>query len=178
MTKNNFFIITGGPGGGKTSLLESLAVKGFAVVPETARQIIKDRLRKGMAPRPAPHEFAQQIFETDLSNYISNIKETRIRFFDRSFMDSALMLFQDDQDYYRAIKEHLTTERYNRNVFITPPWREIYINDNERDQTFEDALRIYEQLYQWYDNNGYQLIVLPEESIETRVKIVLEKISG
>jgi len=61
---------------------------------------------------------------------------------------------------------------------MTPPWREIYINDNERDQTFEDALRIYEQLYRWYDNNGYQLIVLPEEPIETRVKIVLEKVSG
>ena len=178
MTKNNFFIITGGPGGGKTSLLESLAGKGFVVVPETARQIIKDRLRKGMPPRPAPHEFAQQIFETDLSNYNSNIKETQIRFFDRSFMDSALMLFQDDQDYYGTIKEHLTTERYNRNVFITPPWKEIYRNDDERDQTFEDAVRIYEQLYQWYDNNGYQLIVLPEEPVETRVKFVLEKVSG
>jgi len=176
MTKNNFFIITGGPGGGKTSLLDSLAGKGFVIVPETARQIIRERLRNGLTPRPDPHEFARQIFETDLVNYTSHMNEMQIRFFDRSFLDSALMLFQDDRNYFESIVDHLITRRYNRKVFIAPPWKEIYRNDSERDQTFEEAVCIYEKLYPWYENNGYQLIVLPNESLETRMKFVLDHV--
>jgi len=175
MTKNNFFIITGGPGAGKTTLLENLAVKGFAIVPETARQIIRDRLAKGWAPRPAPCEFARHIFETDVVNYTSYVDETQIRFFDRSFLDSALMLFQDDRDYYESVIDRVIKQRYNRKVFIAPPWKEIYRNDRERDQTFAEAVSIYDKLYGWYENNGYQLIVLPKDSLEMRIKFVLEQ---
>ena len=176
MIRNNLFVITGGPGGGKTILLESLAARGFAIVPETARQIIRDRIRKGLAPRPAPHVFARQIFETDLVNYTSIMDEVEIRFFDRSFLDSSLMLYQDDRDYYGSIMNHIITQRYNRRVFITPPWKEIYRNDRERDQTFEEAVSIYERLYQWYEKNEYQLIVLPKEPLETRVNFVIEQV--
>jgi hypothetical protein len=41
-------------GGGKTSLLENLATHGYNFIPETARQIMKERLAKGLAPRPDP----------------------------------------------------------------------------------------------------------------------------
>ncbi len=54
MTKHNFYVITGGPGGGKTCLLESLASMGYNYIHDTARQIIKERLAKGLTPRPDP----------------------------------------------------------------------------------------------------------------------------
>jgi predicted ATPase len=41
--KSNFFILTGGPGSGKTSVLTALAQKGFLTVPEVARKIIKEQ---------------------------------------------------------------------------------------------------------------------------------------
>jgi len=153
-----------------------LAVKGFAIVRETARQIIQDRLRKGLPPRPAPHEFAREIFETDLVNYTCNADDVQIRFFDRSILDSAMMLFEDDPDYYGSVIKNLITHRYNSKVFITPPWKEIYRNDNERDQTYEEAVIIYNKLYKWYEMNGYQLIDLPNESLETRTKFVLKNV--
>ncbi len=42
-TKPNFFILTGGPGSGKTSVLTALAQKGFLTVPEVGRKIIKEQ---------------------------------------------------------------------------------------------------------------------------------------
>ena len=42
--KPNFFIITGGPGVGKTTLLEVLAKQGFPYVPEVARKIIREQV--------------------------------------------------------------------------------------------------------------------------------------
>ena len=41
--KPNFFVITGGPGVGKTTLLEALAKQGFPYVPEVAREIIREQ---------------------------------------------------------------------------------------------------------------------------------------
>src|SRR5690606_30859744 len=42
--KNNLFIITGGPGVGKTALLNALSSDGFRVVPEAARAIIREQM--------------------------------------------------------------------------------------------------------------------------------------
>ncbi|MFP4030570.1 MAG: AAA family ATPase [Desulfococcaceae bacterium] len=40
-------VSTGAPCSGKTTLLEALARRGFAVVPETARALIESELRQG-----------------------------------------------------------------------------------------------------------------------------------
>jgi len=178
MTKNNFYIITGGPGAGKTSLLENLALQGYTYIPETARQIIKERLSKGLSPRPDPARFAQQIFDQDLKNFISNSRLSDLLFFDRSFMDSACMLFESDKDSYDKIRNSHLTNRYNNKVFITPPWKEIYLNDTERDQSFDESIAVYERLEKWYKEHDYHVIVLPKDTIENRTNFILREISS
>jgi predicted ATPase len=100
MTKHNFYVITGGPGAGKTSVLEILAAKGYGCIPETARHIIKERLSKGLTPRPHAKTFAEEIFSKDLTNFISNSNISSPLFFDRSFMDSACMLHDCGGTHY------------------------------------------------------------------------------
>lgn len=178
MTKDNFYVITGGPGGGKTTLLEGLASKGYKYIPETARQIIKDRILMGLPPRPDPISFANEIFYKDWSNFKMNSDGTSHLFFDRSFMDSACQLFDSDQDSYKKIRGTYLYNRYNNKVFITPPWQEIYRPDTERDQTFEESILVYERLNQWYKEHGYNVIVLPKDTIENRVKFVLDRLSN
>ena len=41
---DNFYILTGGPGVGKTSVLDELQKSGYIVMPETARAIIKEQM--------------------------------------------------------------------------------------------------------------------------------------
>jgi predicted ATPase len=170
MTKHNFYVITGGPGGGKTSLLECLASKGYPYVPETAREIIKERLSQGLSPRPDPRSFAEQIFNKDWMNFLSN--SASILFFDRSFMDSACLLFDADAEAYKKIRDTHVSSRYNNTVFITPPWREIYHNDTERDQSFDEAIRVYQRLENWYRMHGYDIAVLPKDTVENRAAFV------
>jgi len=178
MTKLNFYIITGGPGGGKTSLLESLASKGYNCIPETARQIIKERLSKGLTPRPDAKTFAREIFDQDWKNFISNSDLPSLLFFDRSFMDSACMLFDSDLDSYDKIRSTHLTCRYNNKVFITPPWQEIYRNDAERDQSFEQSIEVYQRLDNWYRKHNYDIIILPKDTIENRVKFILGQVDN
>jgi predicted ATPase len=42
--RNNWFILTGGPGSGKTSVLDHLSETGHIVVPEVARKIIQEQM--------------------------------------------------------------------------------------------------------------------------------------
>ena len=176
MIKNNFYIITGGPGGGKTTLLEHFRLKGYPCVPETARQIIKDRKSLGLPPRPDPLTFAIEIFRKDWSNYNSHIDKGPT-FFDRSFIDSAWQIFTADKKEYSFIEETYLSNRYNKKVFIAPPWKEIFQTDNERDQSFDEAIEVYEELYEWYTILGYELFVLPKDSIENRAGFILDQIT-
>ena len=176
MTKTNFHIITGGPGAGKTSLLEALVSRGYDCIPETARQIIKDRLSKGLSPRPDAKTFAHEIFNKDWTNFISNSDVSSLLFFDRSFIDSACMLFDSDVNSYDKIKDTFESHRYNSKVFITPPWKEIFHNDTERDQSFEQSIEVYKRLDKWYREHGYDIVMLPKDTIENRVNFVLKHI--
>jgi predicted ATPase len=175
MTKHNFYVVTGGPGAGKTRLLQCLAARGYSYIPETAREIIKERLSQGLSRRPDAKSFAEQIFAKDWANFISN-SDASLLFFDRSFVDSACMLFDADSNAYNKIKDTHVNNRYNNTVFITPPWIEIYRNDTERDQPFEEAIRVYQRLESWYREHKYHVVILPKDTAENRATFILHQI--
>ena len=43
VSNRNLFVVSGGPGSGKTTVLHELASLGFAFAPEVARQIIREQ---------------------------------------------------------------------------------------------------------------------------------------
>jgi predicted ATPase len=170
--------VTGGPGAGKTSLLEALAVRGYAVVPEVARGIIADRKARGLTPRPSPIEFAMAIMDRDIDQYESTRAAAGLVFFDRSLLDSLGMLSQlgrlADPDKRRFLEQY----PYHSTAFMLPPWREIYRTDAERDQSYEEAVGVYHSLRQWYVGCGYNPIDVPPGTIDERCDFVLERLRG
>jgi predicted ATPase len=66
--------------------------------------------------------------------------------------------------------------RYNRLVFLAPPWRQIFRRDEERKQDFVEAVRTCEALASTYSDLGYELIELPKASVEERLHFLLEKV--
>jgi len=173
---DNFIVLTGGPGGGKTSIIEALRQLGYPVVEETGRSMIRERLNRGLSPRPEPAEFARLLFETDLEHYRRLAGSKELTFFDRSFLDGACLLAGVNKTYYEHIGATLKSCRFNRRVFITPPWKDIYCNDGERDQTFEEAVASYETLDAWYRKMGYEPEAVPFGSVGDRVEYILRSI--
>lgn len=174
--KDNFHIITGGPGSGKTTLLEKLKSMGYEYVPETARRIIQERKSKNLSPRPEHGEFGRLMYKKDFDNYLDNFINKNILFFDRSFVESLHYVFIHDFAYYEEVKDVLFQYRFNRNVFILPPWKKIYTTDSERDQTFGESVKVYENIYSWYEKSDYNLIIVPEGDSESRSEFVLSLI--
>ena len=63
--------------------------------------------------------------------------------------------------------------RYNQNVFYLPPWRDIYKTDDERKQSWEEAVASSELNAEMYRRFHYTLIDVPFESPEKRADFIL-----
>lgn len=161
--KDNFYILTGGPGVGKTSLLNELKSRGHNCVSEVAREIIKDQIAsEGDAlPWSNSKKYSELMLSYSIRDFKQLIDRDEIYFFDRGIPDTfgyeRLMNFNFDQQ----LADALCTYKYNSCVFILPPWREIYETDSERKQNFEVAVETYHTMKRAYDDAGYKLIEIP-----------------
>ena len=171
-SSNNRFVLTGGPGGGKTTLIEALSDRGYRCVPEAARAIIKARIEAGQSPRPGPKAFAKMIFEADVQNYRAT-SSSEVTFFDRSTVDALGMLAESTVMPPTEIEENLRRYPYNNTVFLLPPWETIYRTDEERDQTFAEAVQVFKSVSSWYSRCGYRLLEVPLGPVSERVDFVL-----
>ena len=83
-------------------------------------------------------------------------------FFDRGFLDTlcyaALIASEADE----RMKTYAAKWRYNKNIFILPPWRHIYKTDSERKQNWKEAVMTREKMTETYQNYGYQIIEIPK----------------
>ena len=175
---NNRFVVTGGPGGGKTTILTALAERGYNFAPESARRIIKNRLTAGLSPRPEPIPFAHEILSADIEKYRKIDASDCPTFFDRSVLDALFMLDAENALTLAQAERYIQNFPYNRTVFLLSPWKEIYTTDSERDQTFEQAVEVCEGMERWYQQWGYEMLEVPHSNVEKRVLFILEAVDN
>ena len=169
--RDNFIIITGCSGGGKSTLLSGLSRKGYLVVPEPGRQIVKEQ--ESIGGYGLPWENLDHFLELALSRYIfqynSQKEKQKYVFFDRGILDSFQLKASQASHFEKAAKKY----RYNLKVFMLPPWLEIYKSDSERKHSFEDAVQEYEELLIKYKKFGYEVILVPKMEVKKRIDFIL-----
>ena len=69
--------------------------------------------------------------------------------------------------------KHILKFKYDK-IFIAEPWQEIYKNDSERYETYDELMEIDIQIKKIYKQLGYNIIILPKKSVEERVTFILE----
>jgi predicted ATPase len=165
-------VVTGGPGAGKTALLGELSRLGFATVDDTPRAIIRSRRARGLTPRPAPLEFADEVLRREIAQYRLH-GDSALTFFDRGVIDALLMVLQAAPARRGEITALAADHPYHPVAIFLPPWEEIYVTDEERDHPFSHAVRVYESLVAWYEACGYDVRPLPKVPVPERCRIVL-----
>ena len=166
-------VLTGGPGAGKTTALDVLRSQGYATGDDAARSIIRERKRAGLSPRPDPRTFAQQVFEREVEAFHS--VNTSPSFFERGIVDAVGSLLGAGALSEDAVERLLSEYRYQA-VFIFPPWEAIYRMDDERDHTFDHAVRVYESTLAFYRRHEYEPIEVPLSAVEDRVDFILDQV--
>ncbi|MEL4307713.1 ATP-binding protein [Joostella sp. CR20] len=174
MSANTKIVITGGPGTGKTSVIDFLKENGHQCLLEISRQVTLEAREQGI----------EQLFLTDGLLFSNKLLEGRIQqhkasealtgtvFFDRGIPDVPAYMNYAGDTYPSYFKEACDTYRYDK-VFLLPPWEAIYTSDNERYENFEQAQEIHIHLKKMYEDCGYSLVEVPVGSVEERAKFVL-----
>ena len=124
LNSEHFYVITGGPGSGKTSLIDALAARGYQRSFEAGRALIQQQV--AVAGRALPWAdrllFSELMLSWEIRSYQMAEKIPGLVFFDRGVPDV--------EGYLRLLKvpvpEHIRKAaeifRYNRRVFLAPPW--------------------------------------------------------
>ncbi|MDH7801734.1 MULTISPECIES: AAA family ATPase [unclassified Rhizobium] len=174
---DRFIIFSGCSGGGKSTLLAELARRGFATVEEPGRRIVIEEVSNDGAALPwiDIEAFARRAIAIALEDRQKAPAEGLV-FFDRGLIDAASALHHVSGDGF--IDTLRQTHRYNRLVFLTPPWPEIYRGDSERKHGLDAAVEEYERLLRDYARLNYETIVLPKAPVSERADMVLERVAA
>jgi len=168
-----FVIVTGGPGAGKTTLLSALAAMGYDTVDDSARAIIAKRLARGASRRPDAVAFGQEILHRDIGKYLRQRHTSTWVFFDRSLIDALGLLHEASALASGELEAVLGCYPFYPTVFVLPPWEAIYATDEERDQSFADAIVVHAKVVRWYRSCGYALHEVPFMPVAQRAEHVL-----
>jgi predicted ATPase len=170
---DNFVLITGCSGGGKSSLLAQLAARGYAVVEEPGRRIVRQARGPDdpVLPWNDPAAFARRAVELALADREAARGLHGWVFFDRGLVDAASALeAATGEPSLRALDR---AHRYHRRVFLAPPWPQIHVADDERRHGLEAALDEYRRLEAALPALDYEVVVLPRTSVAARADFVL-----
>ncbi|HZL10987.1 MAG TPA: AAA family ATPase [Prolixibacteraceae bacterium] len=175
MIRKQIYIITGGPGFGKTELIEELRKSGYLCSGEFARDLIETQLTNGgdVLPWKNPKLFQLEVLKQRIA-FFESVPDRTIAFADRGIPDQLAFARYKGFVTPEILAGSASEYRYATHVFVTPPWPEIFVNDAIRSETYEEAVRIHQAVLETYSGLNYQIIELPLISVRKRIEYLLQ----
>ena len=172
--RTNWYVVTGAPCSGKTSVINALEQRGFRVVHEVARAYIDEELQKGMSLKQIkadPYRFENHIFLTKLKIEAS-LPQNDIIFLDRAVPDSIAYFQLEGLDPGQPVEKSKMV-RY-RKIFQFE--RLAFLEDGVRLEDDLLADQLDNLLETAYRNLNYEIFRVPAISVEERTAFILERL--
>lgn len=177
MFLKEIYVITGGPGFGKSSLLKLLAASDYYCSGEYARDIIEDQtdIDGEILPWRNSKLFQQEVLKRRIS-FFDSVAPGKIAFADRGIPDQIAFARHKGLIAPQVLIDANAKYRYAPQAFITPPWPEIYTTDHIRKETLEEAIQIHRRVVETYLEFNYEIVDLPLAPVAERVEFILKTI--
>lgn len=172
-------VIVGGPGTGKTSVINELKNRNHLCFDEVARKITIEAQKDGIEQLFLKHplEFSEKVLKGRIKQFKTAEKATSdFVFLDRGIPDVVAYLDYNDSDYPDYFDTAAKSHKYDF-VFVLAPWQHIFESDNERYENFAQAKIIHHYLYETYKRYNYTLIDVPFDTVKARADFILQALA-
>lgn len=172
-------VLIGGPGTGKSTLINALADKDFPIFEEVSRQVTREAQQQGIEQLflTEPLLFSQKLLEGRIAQFEAAKKiDAPFVFLDRGIPDVLAYLDHVGQTYPISFVEACRKHRYDR-VFELFPWRDIHVTDGERYEDFETGVQLHRALEKTYTYYGYKPCCIPQVSVQERADFLLKTLA-
>lgn len=173
---NQWYVITGGPSTGKSTLLKELESLGYTTLPEAARTVIDRAIATGKTVNELRANEAK--FQLDVLKHKQEIERDHARdtltFFDRGMHDTLAYLELINEKIDNAVIDAVKKSKYKK-VFLLDPLS-IYESDYARTETQEEALKLNALLHKAFSDYGMEPVKVPALSPSERAQFVLQHI--
>lgn len=170
----HWYVITGGPSSGKTTILKELEKIGYIIYPEAARVLIDEEMAKGKSLkeiRGDEAKFQRKVLKIKIGVERAAPKD-KIVFFDRAIPDS-IAYYQICGLNPKEVLQFCQKKAY-RKIFL---FEKLSFNqDYARVEDSKTIEKLNALLRESYKNLGYEVIEIPAVPIEKRVKKILSEI--
>lgn len=169
-----WYVITGAPSSGKTTLINSLAKIGYHTVPEAARTLIDREMKEGKTLediRKNEIEFQRKVLEIKIKTE-KELPKNKIVFFDRGIPDTIAYFNLYDSNIEEVL--NLCKEKNYRKIFLLENL--LFEKDYARVENDERANKLQSLLRKAYSDLGYEIIDIPVMPVEKRLEIILSNI--
>lgn len=174
-TVNNWYVITGAPSSGKTTIVKLLEEKGYKVLYEIARIYIDKKLKKGKTIkeiRKDEGKFQRKILNLKIK-YERGLDPKKITFLDRAIPDSLA--------YYELIG--LPKDKYLKKAAEKSSYKKIFLfeklefeKDYARTESKKEVKKLTKLIENAYKKLPFPIIKVPKMSIEKRLKFILNNL--
>jgi predicted ATPase len=167
-------VITGGPGTGKSSIINELIKRNYPCLEEISRQVTLDARENGVEQLflTNPLLFSELLLKGRKDQFDSaHSSNETLMFLDRGIPDIVAYMDYIGDTYPQPFIEACKDNNYDH-IFILAPWQEIFKSDSERYESFEQAIKIHDHLVSTYQRFGYNMVDVPFGSVEYRTDFI------
>lgn len=175
MHTSPWYVLTGGPCSGKTTLINELKDRGYSVLPESARTIIAAQLAQGKTIEQIVADtlsFEHAIIGHQLELQ-AEASATDVVFFDRAVPDNIAYYRKFGLELDQVVQDAAKAQRY-RKIFLLDMID--FVSDIERYETPEEALALHKGIRRAYEELGYEITEVPVLPVSERADFVLERL--
>lgn len=173
----NWYVITGGPSSGKSTLLNILGEEGYATFEEAARLVIDEGLAAGKTVeeiRADEKSFQEAVLERKIQVEASHDK-TLLTFFDRGMHDTLAYYRFYGWAIDKKTKKALIEAKY-KSMFLLSPLS-FFEKDYARTEGREFAVQLHDLLKEAYEAYNIPVIEVPDASPEERIQFILDTVN-
>lgn len=165
------YVLTGGPGVGKTTLLNQLKQRGYYTVKEVSEGVIAEQQKKkgNLLPWIDVDRFEREVIKRQ-KRLEDKITGNTVAFLDRGLADCIAYYRFYNSKVPEIIKKYTQEAGYTK-ILILEPLRK-YKNTKIRTENEEESVRIHGLIEQAYKEAGYEIIKVPALPKKERVEWV------